>query len=130
MASSDKYTIETAPAERWLEEWRGLGNIGFVEGTLDELLSSTHPDVRLCQEALAAAEVVAAALGNPSDGLEEDFIKKTERFDEDDVEELRQKASSAIDMIAVDSDLRERWASRPDVEEWVAALRDLKARLK
>lgn len=130
MASSEKYTLETAPAERWLEEWRGLGNIGFVEGTLDEVLSSSHPDVRLCQEALAAAEVVAAANGKPSEGLEADFVKKTERFDEDDVEELRSKASSAIDMIMVDSDLRERWASRPDVEEWVAALRDLKTRLR
>lgn len=130
MASSEKYTLETAPAERWLEEWRGLGNIGFVEGTLDEVLSSSHPDVRLCQEALAAAEVVAAANGKPSEGLEADFVKKTERFDEDDVEELRSKASSAIDMIMVDSDLRERWANRPDVEEWVAALRDLKTRLR
>lgn len=130
MASSDKYTLETAPAERWLDEWRGLGNIGFVEGTLDELLSSSHPDARLCQEALAAAEIVAAANGNPSDGLEPDFLKKTERFDEDDVEELLSKAKSAIDIILVDSDLRNRWLNRPDVEEWVAALRDLKIRLK
>lgn len=130
MASSEKYTLETAPAERWLDEWRGLGNIGFVEGTLDEVLSSSHPDARLCQEALAAAEVVAAANGKPSEGLEADFVKKTERFDEDDVEELKSKASSAIDMIMVDSDLRDRWASRPDVEEWVTALRDLKVRLK
>ncbi|AHM61664.1 hypothetical protein D770_17060 [Flammeovirgaceae bacterium 311] len=130
MASSDKYTLETAPAERWLEEWRELGNIGFVEGTLDELLSSSHPDARLCQEALAAAEIVAAANGNPSDGLEAEFVKKTERFDEDDVEELVQKANSAIDIITVDSDLRDRWLHRPDTEEWVAALRDLKARLK
>lgn len=130
MASSDKYTLETAPAERWLEEWRGLGNIGFVEGTLDELLSSSHPDARLCQEALAAAEVVAAAYGKPSDGLEAEFVKKTERFDEDDVEELVSKANSAIDIILVDSDLRDRWLNRPDTEEWVAAMRDLKTRLK
>ncbi|EMR02050.1 DUF4259 domain-containing protein [Cesiribacter andamanensis] len=130
MASSDKYTLETAPAERWLDEWRGLGNIGFVEGTLDELLSSTHPDARLCQEALAAAEIVAAANGKPSDGLEEEFLKKTDRFDEDDVEELLDKASSAIDIIMEDSELRDRWASRPDAEDWVAALRDLQNRLK
>ena len=130
MTGSEKYTLETAPAERWLEEWRGLGNIGFVEGTLDELLSSTHPDARLCQEALAAAEIVAAANGNPAEGLEADFVKKTERFDEDDVEELLSKASSAIDIIMEDSDLRERWANRADVDDWKSALRGLQARLK
>ena len=130
MASSEKYTLETAPAERWLDEWRGLGNIGFVEGTLDELLSSTHPDARLCQEALAAAEVVAAANGNPSEGLEAEFVKKTERFDEDDVEELRSKAVSAINIIIEDSDLRERWANRADVDDWKAAMADLITRLK
>lgn len=130
MANSEKYTLETAPAERWLEEWRSLGNIGFVEGTLDEVLSASHPDIRLCQEALAAAEIVAAANGKPAEGLEHDFVKKTERFDEDDVEEMRSKASSAIDIIMVDSDLRERWADRPDAEEWIAALRDLRTRLR
>lgn len=130
MASSEKYTLETAPAERWLDEWRGLGNIGFVEGTLDELLSSSHPDVRLCQEALAAAEIVAAANGNPSEGLETDFVKKTERFDEDDVQELLSKATSAIDIILVDSDLRERWNNRADADEWKAALVELKSRLR
>lgn len=130
MASSEKYTLETAPAERWLDEWRSLGNIGFVEGTLDELLSSTHPDARLCQEALAAAEVVAAANGNPSAGLEAEFVKKTERFDEDDVEELRSKAVSAINIIIEDSDLRERWANRADVDDWKAAMADLITRLR
>jgi hypothetical protein len=130
MASSEKYTLETAPAERWLDEWRGLGNIGFVEGTIDELLSSSHPDVRLCQEALAAAEIVAAANGNPAEGLEIEFVKKTERFDEDDVAELRSKASSAIDIILVDSDLRERWNNRADADEWKAALVELKSRLR
>lgn len=130
MTSSEKYTLETAPAERWLEEWRGLGNIGFVEGTIDELLSSSHPDVRLCQEALAAAEVVAAAYGNPSEGLDMEFVKKTERFDEDDVEELRAKAVSAIYIIMEDSDLRERWGNRADADEWKAALAELISRLK
>lgn len=130
MTGSEKYTLETAPAERWLDEWRGLGNIGFVEGTLDELLSSSHPDARLCQEALAAAEIVAAANGKPADGLETDFVKKTERFDEDDVEELLSKASSAVDIIMEDSDLLERYGNRPDAEDWKSALRALKSRLK
>lgn len=123
--------FENDAASDWLFEWQELKTAGFIEGTLDELLESSRPDSRLCQEALAASEVVAAWNGQPADDFDPEVLPVVQQVevDEDELEELKQKAKSAITIISGDSGLLRQWENNMGVEDWREALLDLARRL-
>lgn len=125
--------LENDAAADWLFEWQEIKTAGFVEGTLDELLENTSsPDARLCQEALAAAEVVAAWNGKPVPEFDPEVLPVVEKVnvDEDELEELKQKAKSVITVVSGDSSLMEHWETTNQTSEWRSALVDLVNRLQ
>lgn len=133
MGSWGHGNLENDAAADWLFEWQEIKTTGFVEGTLDELLeSSSSLDPRLCQEALAAAEVVAAWNGNPVSDFDKEALSLVQKVevDEDDLEELKQKSKSAITIISGDSGLMELWEDTNEMAEWRSALKDLVTRLQ
>lgn len=123
--------LENDAASDWLYEWQELKTPGFVEGTLDELLESSRPDPRLCQEALAASEVVAAWNGHPAEDFDPEVLPVVQQVDvdEDELDELKQKAKSAITIISGDSGLLRQWENNLGVADWRSALLNLARRL-
>lgn len=124
--------LENDTAADWLFEWQELKTTGFVEGTLDELLETSNPDARLCQEALTAAEVVAVWNGHPAPDFDQEALPLVQQVevDEDELDELKQKSKSAITIISGDSALMELWDESDEMAEWRSALRNLVTRLR
>jgi hypothetical protein len=83
-----------------------------------------------CEEALAAAEVVAALRGKPLEELPEEvnaFVK--EQGKKPPPAKLVKLAVTAVERIAEESDLKERWDETEDAKDWQASLKDLLKRL-
>ncbi len=124
--------LENDAAADWLFEWQEIKTSGFVEGTLDELLENTSsPEADLCQEALAAAEVVAVWNGKPAPDFDKEALPVAQAVDvdEDELEELKQKAKSVITVISGDSELMELWDESNETAEWRSTLKNLVTRL-
>ena len=131
MRSRGYGNLENDAAADWVFEWQELKTTGFVEGTLDELLETSRPDVQLCQEALAAAEVVAVWNGQSAQDFDKEALPVVQgvAIDEDELEELKQKSKSVITIISGDSELMAQWAQSLEIGEWRSTLKNLAARL-
>lgn len=122
-------TLQDQEAQRWLLSWQQLPSATTIEAALDNFLSAGGPaDQQKCQQALAAAELVAAAMGHPAVGFPPS-LQPMLAANFADIE-LRQKALSVIDMLKSDSELLQQWADRPQARDWVGALRNLSVRLR
>lgn len=99
---------------------RALNNIADKsEGYLEA------PD---CTIALAVAEVVAALAGNPSPSLPEEvthWLRVHKGADADTVS----KAKQAVNVILLNSELKELWQESGEFEQWRAVVTDLLSRL-
>jgi len=83
-----------------------------------------------CEEALAAAEVVAALRGKPLAELPEEvnaFVK--EQGKKPRSAKLVKLAVTAVERIGEESDLKERWEETDDAKDWQVSLKDLLKRL-
>lgn len=83
-----------------------------------------------CEEALAAAEVVAALRGKPLEELPEEvnaFVK--EQGKKPPSAQLVKLAVTAVERIAEESGLKERWDETDDAKDWLVSLKDLLKRL-
>ena len=131
METSGTNNLENDAAADWLFEWQEFKTAGFVEGTLDELLETSRPDPRLCQEALAAAEVVAAKNGHPAPQMDKETLQAVEQMelDADDLNEMKQKAKSVITIVSGDSNLMAQWEDTHEIAEWRSSLINLAHRL-
>jgi hypothetical protein len=79
--------------------------------------------------ALAAAELVAAALGRPAADLPAGLQALVDKLDIGDDEELPELASAAVAQVLRASELQELWAENGEPNEWQAVQQDLLARL-
>lgn len=131
METSGTNNLENDAAADWLFEWQEFKTAGFVEGTLDELLETSRPDPRLCQEALAAAEVVAAKNGHPAPQMDKETLQAVEQMDLDaeDLDEMKQKAKSVITIVSGDSNLMAQWEDTNEIADWRSSLINLAHRL-
>lgn len=80
-------------------------------------------------EAIAAAELVAAALGRPSPRLDPALREWAARHAAD-AGRVRDRAIEAVALTRDGSELSELWAEADEQDEWLATLSDLDARLK
>jgi len=111
-------------------EWARSGAVESIHGALALATSARYLDSDDAVDALVAAEVVAASLGNASKDLPESlaaWIKEQPRA------RLRALAPEALAAVARvrspdGSELQELWADQ-DVDAWHAQLDDLASRL-
>lgn len=90
-----------------------------------------------CEEALAAAEFLAAAKGKPSADCSDEVKAYVQSNDVLTFKkglfskriELTPVALRAIDRIAADSDLKDLWEEAEELDEWLKVVNGLKARL-
>ena len=112
--------------------------IGLAQGSGDAVLRSALTPVATtddryleapdCSIAIAAAEAVAAARGQPNISLPDEVVRWVRKKPEVTAD-LVALARSAVDRIAAKSELRDLWAESDSAETWRAAMTDLRGRL-
>jgi uncharacterized protein DUF4259 len=121
----------------WVHSFERAKSLAFVEGTLDTVIAagSNYLEAPEACQALAAADVVARALGRPGQHAYElaaidEWIERTRPAA---TQHLARKAVLAIERILAErSELRDLWeegGASDDSREWRAIVADLKARL-
>ena len=127
-------SFDNDDARDFLSEIAGSGDLSLIRGILDNVLSSTeYVEAQDASQAIAAAEVLAAALGRATAAA----LKEAEllhwlaclrpRVDR----ELAADAGDALARIlAPNSELRELWEERADFAEWRASVTELRQQLQ
>lgn len=110
---------------------------GLEDADGDELLQAafeaTSGDEDLespdCCVALAAAEIVAAWLGEPVDTLPAEIVDWIGGQEEPPDDDLVIHARDAVGRVGAKSELRELWEDTEDYQAWDGGLEDLLSRL-
>ncbi len=122
-------SFENDDAGDWVWELGEASDFGVVKTALDAVVSEDgYLEAPTCSEAIAAAEIVAAALGSPVAGLSDEAAAWVEEHRDvpADVVEL---ARRALAVIQDKSELRELWEESQHFAEWESAMADLGARI-
>jgi hypothetical protein len=102
-------------------------NWGAVGAQIAEFVSAGgYEDA---EEAIAALELVAAALGHPSPRLSPELAAWAETHAEE-APQLKPQSREAVDLISNQSELSELWAEADEGDEWLATIANLKTRLE
>jgi hypothetical protein len=101
-------------------------NWSTIEKQLREFLASEYLEDG--EQALAAAEVIAAGLGRPSPLLDDDLAAWA-IANSAGAEMLKDLAAQAVDAVATKSELAELWGETDEAGEWQSLVQELKARL-
>jgi hypothetical protein len=133
-------SLENDAALDWLGDFESERSVGLLESTLalvaDALPSSAVDDEdgdylsfdEACA-ALAAAEVVASALGKSGPELSDDLIGWMEQH-RTDLAVLAPLAERAVARVRDDSEAAELWAETDDLEGWCDVVNELISRLQ
>ena len=105
------------------------GGITAIEAALDEAVRSSDLSAPTDVEAIAAAEVVAAAIGRPVPGLSEDIAALAAHVTPGVTPEHTARARTAVERVLNASELAELWAETDDADEWRGLVEDLIQRL-
>ena len=78
---------------------------------------------------VAAAEVVAALNGSPAAGAPAAILDWTQKHQQANSPELKALAVRALDRVRRNSEVKDLWMEADGLNDWIAALKDLQARL-
>ena len=102
-----------------------VNGYGLIEVALNRILEDdSNPSIIECEEALMAAELVAAAMGKPSAEMPEDTVLWLNEClpagsrEKEEVALLNEKAADVIDRIVTDSELKLLWEEHDGFEDW------------
>jgi hypothetical protein len=121
--------FENDNASDWIWNLEEAEDTSVLSDAL-EAVASQDEIVEECEEAIAAAEVVAALLGRPLAELPDevtDFVKRQGK--KKPSAELIKQAVTVVRRIVEASDLKEAWEEAGSAEEWQQTMDDLLKRL-
>jgi len=122
--------FENDGSQDWIFEMMENKDGGMVADTLQFTINKEgYLDASECEDALAAAEVVAALAGKASEDFPEDPLENLDSLDLLATPALKKLAIAAVEKIKNDSEMKELWTDAGDVNAWVAILEDLQKRL-
>lgn len=134
MGSWGVLPFENDDALDWVWELEDAEDFTVLEDALDQV-ASAEPDEYVeapeAEEALAAAEVVAALLGKPLEELPEPvdaFLDRNKGKKPD--ADLVSLAVKAVKRVQSSSELKELWEASDDAEKWDEVVEELLSRLK
>ena len=125
-------TFENSEALDWLSDLLDENDLYFVHNTLEIIADyppGEQPDSWDCICALAAAELVAAARGEPPEIFPPVAAEWVEAYGLEPDEELMDFSTKAVERIGTNSWLKNEWDEAEDNEKWYHSLTDLKRRL-
>ena len=115
-------------AQDWVGELED-GGITAIESALDDAIRSSDLSAPTDVEAIAAAEVVAAAIGRPLPGLSEDIAALVVHLAPSVTPEHTARARTAVQRVLNASELAELWEETDDADTWRGLVEDLIERL-
>ena len=113
-------------------DWAGEledGGITAIESALDDAIRSSDLSAPTDVEAIAAAEVVAAAIGRPLPSLGEDIAALVPHLAPSVTPEHIKRARTAVERVLNASELAELWEETDDADTWRGLVEDLIERL-
>jgi hypothetical protein len=128
MGAWDTGAFDNDDASDWVYELED-GGIDAIESALDDAVRSDDLSAPTDVIAIAAAEVVAAAIGQPVPGLREDIAALVPSVAPNVTPEHVSRARTAAERVLDASELAERWAETDDTDEWRGLVEDLMRRL-
>ena len=106
------------------------GGLEAGEEAFDALLESrTAPEAPICDEALAAAECLAALSGKVVADTPTEIIAWASKEERRPTAALAQKARLCIDRILAESELKDLWEESDDAEKWKSEVLGLVQRI-
>jgi hypothetical protein len=120
--------FENDTASDWVWELED-GGIDAIESALDDAIHSSDLYGPTDVEAIAAAEIVAAAIGRPLAGLREDIATLVMGVAPSVTPEHAARARTAVERVLNASELAELWAETDDDADWRGLVEDLIRRL-
>ncbi|SFD81471.1 protein of unknown function [Chitinophaga sp. CF118] len=122
--------FENDGSQDWIFEMMENNDGGLVADTLQFTVNKEGVVAASeCEEALAAAEVVAALAGKASEDFPEDPLDNLDNLQLLAAPALKKLAIQAVERVKNESELKEQWTEAGDLEAWVAVLEDLQKRL-
>jgi hypothetical protein len=128
MAGWGTGSFENEDAQNWLGQLQSFG----MDDLREIFARAGQSDYLEAPEAsviVAAAEVLAALKGAPSEKVPREIADWMTRTKEGPSPELNQLASQAVDKVRRNSELKDLWLEAEGLNEWSAVLRDLGQRL-
>lgn len=115
-------------ASDWVYELEKDG-IAAIDAALKEALGRAELEPPADVNAVAAGEVIAAALGRPAADLREDIATLANGLAASVTADHAVRAQTAVERVAAGSELAELWGENEDEDEWRGAVQDLLRRL-
>jgi Domain of unknown function (DUF4259) len=116
-------------AADWVYELAESGGTDVLTAALEEATSDGYLEAPVCAAALAAAEAVAALLGNAGKALPDEVRRWVAANDGEIGHDLLALSRAAVMRVKEDSELRELWQDSDDFEQWLSLQDDLLKRL-
>lgn len=121
--------FEKDDALDWLGEVAESDVLECLDGAFQAVLeSSGHRDAPECAAVIAAAELLAAAMGRPCDRIPDEAVSLAKGLRKPS-SELIKRARDASSRVLRESELRELWQESDSFAAWEVRMRDLKRRL-
>jgi len=115
-------------ASDWVYELEKDG-IAAVDAALKDALGPQELETPTDVNAIAAGEVIAAALGRPVDGLRDDIVGLANGLAPSITPEHAARARTAVERVLAGSEIAELWGETEDDDEWRGLVEDLIRRL-
>jgi hypothetical protein len=114
-------TFDNDTAMDWIVQLTVAHDVSFLRESFDDGVD---------EDALAAAEVVAALRGRPVEGLPDDVSEWIRLHPVTVTDDLLRAARDAVARVKDDSELKELWEESTWLESWYEAVDDLLRRLE
>jgi hypothetical protein len=115
-------------ASDWVYELERDGIVA-IDAALKEALGPGELEMPTDVNAIAAGEIIAAALGRPVADLREDVLGLANGLAGSITPEHAPRARSAVERVLAGSEVAELWAETDDEDEWRGLVQDLIRRL-
>ncbi|MBO9732338.1 MAG: DUF4259 domain-containing protein [Chitinophaga sp.] len=123
--------FENDGSQDWVFDVIDSKDGGLVSDTLARIINNIETlEVSDCEEALAAAELVAALVGKPSEDFPEDPLDQLDVLNLIATRALRNQAIAAVNKIVAGSEMKNYWEGEGQGEAWAAIQAGLVKRLE
>lgn len=122
--------FENDGSQDWIFDLIENKDGGLVADTLARIVNNIETlEVPDCEEALAAAELVAALVGRASEDFPEDPLDQLDVLNLIGTRALRNQAIAAVNKIVASSEMKNHWEDAGQGEPWAAVQAGLLKRL-
>lgn len=129
MGAWDKGNFENDSALDWVYDLIESDSLDLVVSLFKYAVNSNYIDEPTGSETLAAAEVVAAINGYPCSDIPDDLSGWLDKQQKTQVDDLTELAKGAIQVVKLNSELKELWEESSEYPEWLKVVEGLENRL-